>query len=63
MTTTDRDRIRALVLQLAARYGLDPGKHPAIKEVLQLLEGANDDNAGCCNASLGGGARGYAAGD
>lgn len=39
MTSSDCDRIRVLILQLAARYGLDPGKHPAIKEILQLLNG------------------------
>lgn len=39
MTQPDRDRIRELVLQLAARYGLDPGKHPAIREILKLLGG------------------------
>lgn len=42
MTHADATRARVLLLQLAARYGLDPGKHPAIREILEILGRASD---------------------
>ncbi len=45
MTHADATRARVLILQLAARYGLDPGKHPAIKEMLEILRRAVDESA------------------
>ena len=42
MTQADATRARVLILQLAARYGLDPGRHPAIREILEILGRASD---------------------
>lgn len=44
MTLADATRARVLLLQLAARYGLDPGRHPAIKEMLEILRRAVDES-------------------
>lgn len=42
MTHADAQRARVLLLQLAARYGLDPGRHPAIREILEILGRVKD---------------------